>query len=507
MLGLEYLHSEKILHRDIKPENLVLDDKGYVHITDFGIAKRFKYDNGKDTSGTMGYMAPEVLRSENHGYVVDYYAIGIITYEFMFGHRPYLAKSKKELKELILTRQAHIEPEDVRDGWSPGVADFINRLIQRKPKRRLGLNSINEIKNHSWMKNFDWESLSKRTLKAPFVPRKGDNFDKKYCSAPDKLGRDTLERYKQHIIDPSYSEKFFRFSSDVIPNEFKKSLIQQINQHNVNDNNSDSSTNANSLPISNANNQKMSSRNYNDITNHKLKQFANKPINNLNHSLSNNILHNRNSNNKDSFRTRKCEIFAFNNDNNNGYRSEKNGAQYIFKNVENPLKIEAYQSKHKKKKSTVLNQSQLLQNNSSFFTRNSPVDGKIQRKQNKRANSFNQNEDALNSTKSYKLIQVMPSQIQEHKLPVINMTFNKRKTTYSTGKDFSYGNLIRTKYAKMQLRNKILNHNNYNNNANNSSLIGYTHNNSNMNKSMYCKIPLFSNRTKVMDKSMIPFNP
>ena len=56
--GLEYLHSNNIIHRDIKPENLVLDSKGYLRITDLGVARVHSSDNYKDTSGTPGYMAP-----------------------------------------------------------------------------------------------------------------------------------------------------------------------------------------------------------------------------------------------------------------------------------------------------------------------------------------------------------------------------------------------------------------------------------------------------------------
>lgn len=55
-LSLEYVHENKIIHRDIKPENLVLDSKGYVHLTDFGIARVMKPENSSDTSGTPGYM-------------------------------------------------------------------------------------------------------------------------------------------------------------------------------------------------------------------------------------------------------------------------------------------------------------------------------------------------------------------------------------------------------------------------------------------------------------------
>ena len=79
--GLEYLHQRSILHRDIKPENLVFDEEGYLHITDLGIAKQWQPENSKDTSGTPGYMAPEVMCRQNHGVAVDYFAIGVIVYE------------------------------------------------------------------------------------------------------------------------------------------------------------------------------------------------------------------------------------------------------------------------------------------------------------------------------------------------------------------------------------------------------------------------------------------
>lgn len=58
---MEYLHSKNVIHRDIKPENLVLDTEGYVKVTDLGVARIWKPENSQDTSGTPGYMAPEVM--------------------------------------------------------------------------------------------------------------------------------------------------------------------------------------------------------------------------------------------------------------------------------------------------------------------------------------------------------------------------------------------------------------------------------------------------------------
>ena len=66
----------------------MLDDKGYVRLTDFGIAKVYsatKRSNFIETSGTPGYMAPEVMNKQHHSMCVDYFALGVIGYEFMLG--------------------------------------------------------------------------------------------------------------------------------------------------------------------------------------------------------------------------------------------------------------------------------------------------------------------------------------------------------------------------------------------------------------------------------------
>ena len=76
----------------------------------------------------MGYLAPEVLCNVNHNFSIDYYAVGIITYELMFGHRPYIGKNKHEVKQLILTKQAKLDYDDLPEDFSNSIADFINKL-------------------------------------------------------------------------------------------------------------------------------------------------------------------------------------------------------------------------------------------------------------------------------------------------------------------------------------------------------------------------------------------
>lgn len=68
LLALEYVHSKNVIHRDLKPENIVFEENGYARITDFGVARKRKDDNSEETSGTPGYMAPEVICRMNHSY-------------------------------------------------------------------------------------------------------------------------------------------------------------------------------------------------------------------------------------------------------------------------------------------------------------------------------------------------------------------------------------------------------------------------------------------------------
>lgn len=128
LVTLEYMHKNNVLHRDIKPENLVFDSHGYLKITDFGVARVLKTDNSQETSGTPGYMAPEVMCRQNHGYGVDHYAVGVMGFELMMGRRPYNGKSRKEIREEVLAKQVQIKKNDIPEGWSIEAADFINRV-------------------------------------------------------------------------------------------------------------------------------------------------------------------------------------------------------------------------------------------------------------------------------------------------------------------------------------------------------------------------------------------
>ena len=229
LLGLEYIHSNNIIHRDIKPENLVLDEKGYVRITDFGVAKKNLNDNSSETSGTPGYMAPEVLCARNHSFPVDFFALGVIIYEFMNGYRPYLGRNRKEIKEAVLAKQVHVHRKQLfENGWSFESCDLINKLLYRKQEKRLGCNGIKDIKQHPWFKSINWEELYNKNLTSPFLPKEGDNFDKRYCEGVEQIDTQTKERYQYYKSKSKFKSLFlnYTFVRDEDKQEYIKSTMK-----------------------------------------------------------------------------------------------------------------------------------------------------------------------------------------------------------------------------------------------------------------------------------------
>lgn len=179
------MHNHGIIHRDIKPENLVFDERGYLKLTDFGIAREWMpdTDNSNETSGTPGYMAPEVMCKNNHGIAADYFAVGVIAWECMFGRRPYQGKSRREIRDAILAKQAQIRKNEVPDGWSIEAADFINKCLARKSSSRLGTNGNSEVKAHPWFADINWDDLENSRIRAPYLPDQNlENFDQNHVN-------------------------------------------------------------------------------------------------------------------------------------------------------------------------------------------------------------------------------------------------------------------------------------------------------------------------------------
>ena len=483
LTGLEYIHSNNIIHRDLKPENLVLDSNGYLRITDFGIAKYIEIDNQKDNSGTVGYMAPEVLFRKKHSFPCDFFAIGVITYELMFAKRPYHGKTRNEMKYDILNKQAEVD--NLPKNWSNESKDFIDNLLKIKEEERLGFKlGVEEIKNHKWFKDFSWELLKEKKLYCPFVPKNNtNNYNKKFCEKIEEFGDSTLNRYDEYKNKEDYEKIFDNYTfidikeikmcykkmNKKIPLNSNSNLNENKNNNNSNNNNNNSNYNKiknfinkkklklfeindnNSIKknlLSNENIKKLNNENSKILTLSNRKNLISSSTKNIFNSINNNkFLNNKinlnlinKSNSSSKFNLKKnieiSKIFNKNNNNDNHFKIKinrennlnlnKNKNENYFSNKERIKKFEI----HKKKLFKSLDEfNNNYSNNILFNTERNFKLPKIHSKTNLYENNnneyFSNNNLRKNSILSLKHI---------HSLNNVNKIFLKNNNTYENKK-------------------------------------------------------------------------
>ncbi|KAI0330816.1 kinase-like protein [Cubamyces sp. BRFM 1775] len=142
--ALMYLHSKHVIHRDIKPENLLLGINGELKIGDFGWSVHAPGNRRKTLCGTLDYLPPEMVEGREHSEKVDYWALGVLTYEFICGAPPFEDLSGYNATYKRIARVDLKIPSKV----SPEARDLITRLLQYDPERRLPLS---EVRKHPWI--------------------------------------------------------------------------------------------------------------------------------------------------------------------------------------------------------------------------------------------------------------------------------------------------------------------------------------------------------------------
>ena len=217
LFSLNVLHKNGIIHRDLKPENLLFDNEGYLHLTDYGISAEIN-SNCTSSSGTLGYMAPEVILKKTQDFTVDFYSLGVITYELLFKIRPFKAKNKKEFKEFILNNDVCVKKKDIPVFFDKNIGNFINLLLCRKPNKRLGyFGGIKEIFRHPFLSDFDCvEGIKKKNIESPFnINYTSDNFDLSHARKKD----DTIYQQNKIVDICNYNKLFADFDYNFFDNE------------------------------------------------------------------------------------------------------------------------------------------------------------------------------------------------------------------------------------------------------------------------------------------------
>ena len=171
VLALEHLHhTVGVVYRDLKPENCLLDSEGHLLLTDFGLSKEAVDGEHRCRSmtGTVEYMAPEVIQMQNYGTAVDWWSFGILGFDLLTGSSPFRANNDMKIRDKIVKAKL-VLPYFL----SPDAKDLLTRLLRKEPKKRLGAcmpKDMQTIKGHRFFRKIEWAKLERRETEPPIKP-------------------------------------------------------------------------------------------------------------------------------------------------------------------------------------------------------------------------------------------------------------------------------------------------------------------------------------------------
>ncbi|XP_055050976.2 microtubule-associated serine/threonine-protein kinase 1 isoform X1 [Misgurnus anguillicaudatus] len=225
VLALEYIHNYGIVHRDLKPDNLLITSMGHIKLTDFGLSKMglmslttnlYEGHIEKDTRefldkqvcGTPEYIAPEVILRQGYGKPVDWWAMGIILYEFLVGCVPFFGDTPEELFGQVISDEIVWPGGD--DALPADAQHLISSLLQTNPLLRLGTGGAFEVKQHSFFCDLDWSGLLRQ--KAEFIPHLDSEEDTSYFDTRSERYHH-VQSYDEDDTNEDEPVEIHRFSS------------------------------------------------------------------------------------------------------------------------------------------------------------------------------------------------------------------------------------------------------------------------------------------------------
>ena len=219
-IALQYLHDFGIVYRDLKPENILLDEDGYIKLCDFGASVKL-HGTEKDFNfaGSPEYASPEMISYQGHTAMTDWWSLGILIYEMLYGFTPFFNLDKDRMYELIINGSISF-PEYFKDKngekeivykVSDEAKSLINKLLEKDPGSRLGREGLEEIKKEPFFYGIYFDDLNKKRNKALFIPEinKNDitnNFDEEYINLD--MAESPVENW---INNDEYTDSFQNF--------------------------------------------------------------------------------------------------------------------------------------------------------------------------------------------------------------------------------------------------------------------------------------------------------
>ncbi|XP_066449458.1 G protein-coupled receptor kinase 5-like [Eleutherodactylus coqui] len=220
--GLDHLHQEGIVYRDLKPENILLDDDGHIRISDLGLA--IKIPDGESIRGrvgTVGYMAPEVIKNERYTFSPDWWGLGCIIYEMIEGQSPFRAR-KERVKREEVEKRVQEEQESYSDKFTEDAKSICKMLLAKDPKQRLGCNDqgASQVKQQPFLRNINFKRLEAGILKPSFVP------DPRAVYCKDVLDIEQFSTVKGVNLDKTDNDFYAKFATGCVPIPWQNEMIE-----------------------------------------------------------------------------------------------------------------------------------------------------------------------------------------------------------------------------------------------------------------------------------------
>lgn len=231
--AIGYMHERQLIYRDLKPENILLNSDGHVKLTDFGLCKdNMKAGTTTDTfCGTPEYLAPEVLKKQPYTRSIDWWCLGAVTYEMVYGLPPFYSRAVDEMYRGILYK-----PLKLPTSVSSEMRDFLQQVLQKNPKERLGHGESDweEIKCHKFFRDISWEKLHAKKIPPPFIPNLNGPTDGKYIEASFRNSPipNSVNQAAAGTLGPDNPFDGFTFENQFSPLSFSLRESRQANFEN-----------------------------------------------------------------------------------------------------------------------------------------------------------------------------------------------------------------------------------------------------------------------------------
>ena len=229
-ITLQYLHDLGIAYRDLKPENILINEDGYIKLCDFGASiKLHGTEQNSNFAGSPEYASPEMINYQGHTRMTDWWSLGILIYEMLYGYTPFFNMDKDRMYELITNGSISFPKyinvkdngEEIKYKVSEEAKSVINRFLEKDPGKRLGREGLEEIQKEPFFYGINFDDLKKKKYKASFIPNinlddLSNNFDEEYLELD--ITESPVESW---INNEEFSEAFLKFDNKEEKDDFE----------------------------------------------------------------------------------------------------------------------------------------------------------------------------------------------------------------------------------------------------------------------------------------------